>query len=176
MLQGSSVPLVRERDQAEARAETCSGQVDKWVPYRQMPFDKKGRCNNRTYIRLYAFVTSVVRATIPPHFRCPVEQRTGTRKEIFNQPSKETILLLQSSPRQQEGRESRQKAKPVKRKLRRMRPEWTFKIKEEVEKEASQMEGSQVLTVSQGVHRGVTVRERGGYGRAAGEVGSEEGK
>lgn len=30
--------------------------------------------------------------------------------------------------------------------------------------------------VSQGVHRGVTVRERGGYGQAAGEVGSEEGK
>lgn len=79
MLQGSSVPIVRERDQAEARAERCSGQVNKWVPYRQMPFDKKGRCNNRTYIRLYAFVTSVVRATIPPHFRCTVEQRTGTR-------------------------------------------------------------------------------------------------
>lgn len=34
MLQGSSVPIVRERDQAEARAERCSGQVNKWVPYR----------------------------------------------------------------------------------------------------------------------------------------------
>lgn len=138
MLQGSSVPFVRERDQAEARAERCSGQVDKWVPYRQMPFDKKKGKTQQSYVhsplRICHFCSeSYDPTTLQMSSRTKngnkerniqsTTQRTDTTTTVFTKTAGRRRVETESQDSQAETEEKR------------MRPEWTLKIKEEVEKQ-----------------------------------------